>query len=221
MSQPFRPEFENFPPEIKSTLFDAPTIAVRVGELAEEISSDYADKDPIVASILQGAVPFTRDLTEQLTIPVDSDSIRISRYHQESGSTEVCLTQDLCETISGRHVLLIEDIVDTGLSLNYLVQVLLERHPASLRVCTLLDRPDLRLVKIPIGYTGFQVDDEFIVGYGLDYRDQYRELPFLAVLDLQPGGITMDSDRLALKIGSQVGSIGLVPRPDSECKNSE
>jgi hypoxanthine phosphoribosyltransferase len=132
--------------------------------------------------ILQGAYAFTRDLVRELTSPVSPDFMRISRY-QKPFTGEVEIVEDLQQDITGRHVLLVEDIVDTGLSLNYLVQVLVDRNPASLEVCTLLNRSELRLVEIPIKYVGFQVSDEFLIGYGLDFRGGYGELPFVATLN--------------------------------------
>lgn len=173
------------PAAVKKVVFDEMTISSRVEELASEISRDYQGRDPIVAGILQGALVFTRDLVKNLSFPVSPDFIRISRYGRQSRTGEVEIVKDLQEDIQGRHVLLIEDIVDTGLTLNYLVRILLERHPASLAICTLLDRTELRLAEVPIKYVGFNVNDEFLIGYGLDYREYYRDLPFVATMNLE------------------------------------
>jgi|JYMV01.1.fsa_nt_gi hypoxanthine phosphoribosyltransferase len=172
----------DFPDAVNRVVFDEQMISRRVGELADEINQDYSGKDLAVVGILQGAYAFTRDLVRELTSPVSPDFMRISRY-QKPFTGEVEIVEDLQQDITGRHVLLVEDIVDTGLSLNYLVQVLVDRNPASLEVCTLLNRSELRLVEIPIKYVGFQVSDEFLIGYGLDFRGGYGELPFVATLN--------------------------------------
>lgn len=172
----------DFPDAVNRVVFDEQTISRRVGELADEINRDYRGKDLAVVGILQGAYAFTRDLVRELASPVSPDFMRISRY-QKPFTGEVEIVEDLQQDITGRHVLLVEDIVDTGLSLNYLVQVLVDRNPASLEVCALLNRSELRLVEIPIKYVGFQVSDEFLIGYGLDFRGGYRELPFVATLN--------------------------------------
>jgi hypoxanthine phosphoribosyltransferase len=172
----------DFPDAVNRVVFDEQMISRRVGELADEINQDYSGKDLAVVGILQGAYAFTRDLVRELTSPVSPDFMRISRY-QKPFTGEVEIVEDLQQDITGRHVLLVEDIVDTGLSLNYLVQILVDRNPASLEVCTLLNRSELRLVEIPIKYVGFQVSDEFLIGYGLDFRGGYGELPFVATLN--------------------------------------
>ena len=172
------------PEAVHKVVFDEETISTRVSELAAEISQDYSEKAPVVVGILQGAYAFTRDLIEEVNFPVSPDFIRISRY-QKPFTREVEIVEDLQEDITGRHVLLVEDIVDTGLTLNYLVRILLDRNPASLAVCALLNRSELRLVEIPISYVGFEVYDEFLIGYGLDFRGSYRDLPFVATMNPQ------------------------------------
>ena len=172
----------DFPGVINKVVFDEETISRRVGELADTISQDYSGKDTVVVGILQGAYAFTRDLSKMLAFPVSPEFIRISRY-QKPFTGEVEIVEDLKQNITGRHVLLVEDIVDTGLTLNFLVQILLDRDPASLAVCALLDRSELRLVEIPIKYVGFRVNDEFLIGYGLDFRGSYRDLPFVATMN--------------------------------------
>ena len=172
----------DFPDAVNRVVFDEQMISRRVGELADEINQDYSGKDLAVVGVLQGAYAFTRDLVRELASPVPPDFMRISCY-QKPFTGEVEIVEDLQQDITGRHVLLVEDIVDTGLSLNYLVHVLAGRYPASLEVCALLNRSELRLVEIPIKYVGFQVSDEFLIGYGLDFRGGYRDLPFVATLN--------------------------------------
>ena len=168
------------PPVVKEIIYDEQTISKRVAELAQEITRDYRGKELVMVGILKGAFLFLCDLSRQLPFPVCLDFLAISHYGQENTTGEVRIIKDLEEDVSQKHLLLIEDIVDTGLSLNYLVRVLLKRDPASLAVCTLLDRTDLRLADVPLKYVGFNVSHEFLIGYGLDYRDRYRDLPFIA-----------------------------------------
>jgi hypoxanthine phosphoribosyltransferase len=175
---------DDFPDAINRVVFDQETISRRVGELADTISQDYSGKNTVVVGILQGAYAFTCDLINELDFPVSPEFIRISRY-QKPFTGEVEIVEDVQQDITGQHVLLVEDIVDTGLTLNFLVQILLDRNPASLAVCALLDRSELRLVDIPIKYVGFQVNDEFLIGYGLDFRGSYRDLPFVATMNPQ------------------------------------
>lgn len=169
---------------VRTVLFSEETIAQRVRQLAREIASDYQGQDLLVVGILKGAQIFACDLVRHLGLPVSLDFISISRYKRAPGLKEVRITKDLESSIEGRHVLLVEDIVDTGLTLNYLIDVLASRSPGSVAVCSLLDRPALRLADIPMKYVGFNVNQEFLVGYGLDYRDQYRDLPYIAAVDL-------------------------------------
>lgn len=169
---------------LKEVVFPAETIALRVKELGSEITQDYLGKDLLVAGILKGAQIFACDLVRELAFSASIDFISISHYKRESGIKRIRITKDLDGDIEGRHLLLVEDIVDTGLTLNYLIEVLSSRKPASIVVCSLLDRPALRLAEIPMKYVGFDVSQEFLVGYGLDYRDQYRDLPYIASIDL-------------------------------------
>ncbi len=165
-------------------VYDERTIRARVAQLGLDISADYAGRELLVIGILKGALVFTCDLVRELQIPVHLDFIATSRYSAQRRTGKVRIVKDLQEDIAGRHVLLVEDIVDTGLTANYLYRFLSGRKPASLGLCTLLDRPDLRLAEIPINYVGFQVSREFLIGYGLDYRDRYRDLPFIASMNL-------------------------------------
>ena len=182
----------SIPEVVEKIVFDENTIRKRVKELARQISHDYHGKDTVVAGVLKGAFKFTSDLVQKLSFSVSPDFIRISQYGRRPHSGEVQIIQDLRKEIGSKHVLLIEDIVDTGLSLNYLVGILLKRKPASLAICTLLDRTELRLVEIPIKYVGFEVKDEFLIGYGLDYRENFRDLPFVATMNLKAAEGTRD-----------------------------
>ena len=162
MSQLTVPEAgKQLPLSIKEIFFDEETLAARVSEIANQITSDYQHRDLVVVGILKGAHVFTCDLVRQLGIPAAIDFISISRYRRRPDLKEVTVTHDLEVDIKGRDLLLVEDIVDTGLTLNYLIKVLEERDPASVKVCSLLDRPALRLAEIPMTYVGFNVQDEF------------------------------------------------------------
>ncbi len=154
----------------------------RIEELGRIISEDYSGKEPILVCILKGAVYFAIDLTRHLTIPFVIDFMSISKY-SGSSSGIVRITKDLDVDISQRDVIIVEDIVDTGLTLGYLMRNLRTRNPLSLKVCTLLDCPSRRIVDIPIDYRGFEIPDVFVVGYGLDYRERYRNLLDIMVLE--------------------------------------
>lgn len=175
---------KSVPGVVKEIVFDGETIQRRVRELAHEITADYGDRDTVVVGILKGAFIFACDLVRMVPFDMRLDFMAISRYSRPPQAREVRILKDLQEEISGQHVLLIEDIVDTGMTLHYLVNNLLTRDPASLAICSLLDRPDLRLVDLPIRYVGFHVSHEFLIGYGLDYRDRYRNLPYIATMRL-------------------------------------
>ncbi len=171
-------------------LLDEETIAAKVSELGRRISADYRGRELLLLSILKGAVFFLADLAREITVPLNIDFIAISSYRRDrrrgQETRRVRFLKDLDQDIEGRDLLIVEDIIDTGLTLNYIVQNLWLRNPASLEVATLLDRPYRRLVDLPVKYQGFQVPDEFIVGYGFDYRQQLRNLPYIAVLELGP-----------------------------------
>ncbi len=170
--------------DIQEVLLTRDQIAQRVGELAAQISQDYADRSPLLVSVLKGAVFFLADLTRALRVPVVIDFMAITSYGSaRARSGVVRLIKDLDVEITGRHVLLVEDIIDTGLTAGYLLRLLQARSPASLQVCTLLDRPYRRILEtLQITYRGFEIPDRFVVGYGLDYLEQYRHLPFIGVL---------------------------------------
>lgn len=165
-------------------LISAREIEVKVAELGRRISRDYAGiKQLLAVGILKGSTIFMADLVRAISVPVSFDFMAVASYGQSSvPSGVVRILKDLDQTIENRHVLLIEDIVDTGLTLHYLLETLRTRNPASLRVCVLLDKPERRKVKVPVDYLGFVIPDEFVVGYGLDYSERYRNLPDVWVL---------------------------------------
>ena len=166
---------------VSRVLFSDAEIEKRVQELATQISKDYADRHPIMVGVLRGVFCFMADLIRHMTIPVDVEFMAISYYGGGNSST-VKITKDVDLNVAGRHVIMVEDIVDTGMTLNYVLKHLRAKGPASLAVCTLLDKRVRRIVDVPLGYTGFKVPDLFVVGYGLDYREEYRNLPFIGVL---------------------------------------
>jgi hypoxanthine phosphoribosyltransferase len=170
--------------DVDRVLFSATQIAARVHDLGAAISVDYAGRPPLLVSMLKGALYFMADLTRAITIPMTLDFMAITSYGgARETSGVVRLIKDLDEEITGRHVILVEDIIDTGLTAAYLLRTLSARDPASLRICTLLDKTARRIVDdLPIDYRGFEVPDIFVVGYGLDYRQLYRNLPFIGVL---------------------------------------
>jgi hypoxanthine phosphoribosyltransferase len=166
-------------------------LVIRTNEIAWAIAEDYrglgvSHQNPLhLIGVLKGVVPFMADLMRALPddIPVSVDFLSIASYGpQTRHNSGVRLIKDLDEPIEGRHVLLVEDIIDTGLTLSYLMRMLRGRQPASLRVCTLLDRASVRLIDVPLAYVGFEIPDRFVVGYGLDYKERYRNLPFIGVL---------------------------------------
>lgn len=156
----------------------------RIRELGRQITVDYADKDLILVGILKGAYAFYADLARAIRIPLRVDFLVVTSYESKgSTSGKVKMMSDLTEEIAGRDVLLVEDIVDSGLTVKYLTQTLSKRKPKSIRVCTLLSKPERRKVDVPIHYVGFEIPNKYVVGYGLDYQQKYRNLPYLAVLD--------------------------------------
>ena len=158
-------------------------LAHRVRELAEEISADYAGKNVLLIGVLKGAVFFLADLMRQLDVDCEVDFMAVSSYGSSTDSSGVVrILKDLDSAIEDRHVLIVEDIVDSGLTLSYLFRMLRGRKPASLEVCALLTKPDRREVDMPIKYVGFEIPNRFAIGYGLDHAERYRNLPYVAVL---------------------------------------
>ena len=167
-------------PQVGDVLFTAEAIAARVAELGARISEDYAGRELVLVGVLRGVTCFMADLMRAISIPVRVDFLSLSSYQPERGSLR--FVKPLEEEIAGADVLVVEDIVDTGMSLHRLLQYLRRRDPADVRVCTLLDKRARRVADVTIDYTGFEVGDEFVVGYGLDFHQQYRNLPFIATL---------------------------------------
>lgn len=157
-------------------------LGVRVRSLAADISRDYAGKQLLLVGLLRGSVFFLADLLRALEIPVAVDFLAVSSYVGRDSSGVVRLLKDLDHPIAGKDVLLVEDIIDTGLTLSYVLRVLKTRDPASLEVCTLLNKPRSRLIDQPLKYVGFDVPDDFVVGYGLDFEQRYRNLPYIGTL---------------------------------------
>jgi len=168
-------------PDIDRVLISASQIQRRVGELGAQISRDYSGQAPMAVGVLKGVFFFMADLLRHISLPVSVDFMAISSYEGDSGGA-VTILKDLDLDIAEQHVLLVEDIVDTGMTLNRILERLWSHRPASLKVCALLDKRARRLVDVPLDYIAFEIPDEFVVGYGLDYRQRYRNLPFIGVL---------------------------------------
>ncbi|MEO1481477.1 MAG: hypoxanthine phosphoribosyltransferase [Myxococcota bacterium] len=163
-------------------MYSAEQIAERIQVLGDEITRDFAGERVVLVGVLKGCFVFYSDLARAINLPQDNDFIGISSYGDNTESSGVVqLTTDLGLDVQGRNVVLVEDIVDTGLSMKYLLENLSTRKPASLSVCTLLDKPENRRAEVPIDYRGFEIPNEFVVGYGLDYAGTYRNLPFIGV----------------------------------------
>ena len=164
----------------------AEQIQTRVEELGKQISAAYRGKDLVLVGILKGSFVFMADLVRNIEIPHSMDFMAISSYEGIEGSPEaVKILKDLDESITGKHVLIVEDIIDTGLTLGYLIRHLEARNPTGINICTLLDRSIRRIVPLPINFTGFDIPDVFVVGYGMDYRQLYRNLPSLHLCDIK------------------------------------
>lgn len=169
--------------DIDEILIPEEALQARIRELGRAISSDYNGKEPLLVGILTGAVLFVSDLLRQITIPCQLDFMAISSYGTKTASSGIVrILKDLEQSIEGRHVLIVDDIIDTGLTMDYMLETLKARYPASLKVCALLDKVPRRLRHVPIDYRGFEIPDKFVVGYGLDYSGRYRNLPFICVL---------------------------------------
>jgi hypoxanthine phosphoribosyltransferase len=170
--------------DVGEVLVSEEQIQAKVRELGARISVDYAGRQLTLVSVLKGSLPFMADLMRSITVPVRIDLMEVSSYGGSSTESSglVRILKDLSASIADEDVLLVEDIIDTGLTLNYLVRYLRGKGPASLRICTLLDKPARRLVEIPVDYTGFTIEDRFVVGYGLDFGEFYRNLRYVGVL---------------------------------------
>jgi hypoxanthine phosphoribosyltransferase len=169
---------------VGEVLIDEERLHTRIRELGRELSTDYAGRELLLVGVLKGAVFFMADLMRQLTIPCEVDFMAISSYGASTDSSGVVrILKDLDISIEGRDVLVVEDIIDSGLTLSYLMRMLESRNPASLEVCALLTKPARREIDVPVRYTGFEIPNEFVIGYGLDFGERYRNLPYVAVLD--------------------------------------
>jgi hypoxanthine phosphoribosyltransferase len=173
-------------------LIDEETLAARVAELGAEVSTDYQGRDLLLIGVLKGAVFFMADLMRHLTVPCEVDFMAISSYGDSTDSSGIVrILKDLDINIEGRHVLVVEDIIDSGLTLSYLMRNLESREPATLEVCALLTKPARREIDVSVRYVGFEIPNKFVVGYGLDFAERYRNLPYVAVLspELIPQGL--------------------------------
>jgi hypoxanthine phosphoribosyltransferase len=169
---------------VTEVLIDRDALQRRIRELGEEISTDYAGRDLLLVGVLKGAVFFMADLMRNLTIPCEIDFMAISSYGDSTDSSGVVrILKDLDINIEGRDVLVVEDIIDSGLTLSYLMRNLEAREPASLEICALLTKPDRREIEVPVRYVGFEIPNRFVIGYGLDFAERYRNLPYVGVLD--------------------------------------
>lgn len=169
--------------DVESVLLSEETLAKRIAEIGAEITADYVGKEILMIGVLRGAVIFMADLARAIKVPVAIDFMAVSSYGAGTRSSGVVrILKDLDENVEGKHILVIEDIIDSGLTLNYLLDNLKSRKPASIKLCTLLNKPERRKVDVKIDYNGFDVPDYFVIGYGLDYAEKYRNLPFIGIL---------------------------------------
>jgi hypoxanthine phosphoribosyltransferase len=177
---------------VGEVLIDEETLAARVAELGAEVSADYLGRDLLLIGVLKGAVFFMADFMRHLTVPCEVDFMAISSYGDATDSSGIVrILKDLDINIEGRDVLVVEDIIDSGLTLSYLIRNLESREPASLEVCALLTKPSRREIDVPVRYVGFEIPNKFVVGYGLDFGERYRNLPYVGVLNehLIPTGL--------------------------------
>ena len=168
--------------DIERVFFTEEEIASKVRALGEQISEDFADKDPIFLGVLKGCFVFMSDLVRNVSIPCSLDFMAVSSYKGTSSTGEVAIQKDLSQNIEGRHVIIVEDILDSGVTLNYLQTYLSNRNPASITIATLMDKPSRRKAPVYAKYSCFEIPDAFVVGYGLDYNEKYRNLPYIGVL---------------------------------------
>lgn len=177
------PEPSSLYDDVADVLISQEAIQRRVAELGQQITQDFAGSEVLMIAVLKGAMLFLADLVRHVDLPVAMDFLAVSSYGTGTSSSGVVrILKDLDEPIEGRNVVIVEDIVDSGRTLDYLLRMFRQRHPATLHVCTLLDKRERREINVPIDYIGFEVPDEFVVGYGLDFAEYYRQLPFIGVL---------------------------------------
>lgn len=169
--------------DIKEVLLSEEEIQMKIAELGRVISEDYKDKNPLIICVLKGAAPFMSDLIKRISIHMEMDFMAVSSYGSSTVSSgEVRIIKDLDASVEGRHIIIVEDIIDSGLTLSYLLDLLRRRSAASVKIITLLDKPHRRKINIKPDYCGFIIPDEFVVGYGLDYAERYRNLPYIGIL---------------------------------------
>ena len=170
--------------DIQKILVTEEQIQRRIAEMGQELTREYADKFPVIVGVLKGVVVFFADMVRQIKVPCQMDFLWISSYQGTDSTGQMVVKRDVGVDVKGRHVLILEDIYDTGNSLDFTVRHLLEKQPASLKICTLLDKPERRKPGITLkpDYVGFTVPNEFVVGYGLDYNEEYRNLPYVGIL---------------------------------------
>jgi hypoxanthine phosphoribosyltransferase len=169
--------------DVSEILLSEEQIGERVTQLGRELVSAFADRDPVLVSVLKGSLVFLADLMRAMEMPVSIDLMEVSSYGAGTETSgQVRIIKDLSQPIAGRHVIVVEDIIDTGLTLNYLLRYLADKGPASVSIVCLLDKPARRLAEVPIDFRGFTIPDRFVIGYGLDYDERYRNLPYIGVL---------------------------------------
>ena len=169
--------------DVERVLLSVDDLDKRIEELGQQITADYEGKEILMIGVLRGAVIFMSDLARAIKVPVTLDFMAVSSYGGSTTSSGVVrIIKDLDQNVEGKHILVVEDIIDSGLTLSYLLKILNSRKPESVKICTLLSKPERRQVNVKIDYNGFTIPDEFVVGYGLDYAEKYRNLPFLGVL---------------------------------------
>ena len=167
-----------------NVLISEETVDAKIKEIGEKISKEYEGHEVHLLCILKGSVFFTCELAKRITVPVTMDFMSVSSYGDGTSSSGVVrIAKDLDETIEGKNVIVIEDIIDSGRTLSYLLEILQKRNPRSMKLCTLLDKPDRRVKDVKVDYVGFEIPDEFVVGYGLDYAQKYRNLPYIGVVE--------------------------------------
>ena len=169
--------------DVEEILLSGEEVQARVAELGAQLAADYEGREPVLVSVLKGSIIFLADLVRAMPIPLSIDLMEVSSYGTSTESSgQVRILKDLSTSIEGREVIVVEDIIDTGLTLNYLLRYLHDKGPASIRICCLLDKPARRLAPVEIDYRGFTIADRFVIGYGLDYGERYRNLPYIGVL---------------------------------------
>ena len=167
-----------------SVLISEQDVDARIAEIGAQISKDYEGKQVHLICILKGSVYFTCELAKRISVPVTMDFMSVSSYGDGTSSSGVVkIAKDLDETIEGKDIIVIEDIIDSGRTLSYLLEILQKRNPSSMKLCTLLDKPDRRVKQVNVDYVGFDIPDEFVVGYGLDYAQKYRNLPYIGIVE--------------------------------------